>query len=92
MLIWTFADIHIQLTERFNIIYSGLLNYPSLTPKQAFPLIKNFCTLSERTSMRINGKPVGAYRILNLNPFGLEGEPLERISARTSVTHLLKFQ
>lgn len=82
----------VQLTERFNIIYSGLLNYPSLTPKLAFPLIKNFCTLSERTSMRINGKPVGAYRILNLNPFGLEGEPLERISARTSVTHLLKFQ
>lgn len=81
-----------QLTEKFNIIYSGLLNYPSLTPKQAIPLIKNFCTLSERTSMRINGKPVGAYRILNLNPFGLEGEPLERISARTSVTHLLRFQ
>lgn len=80
-----------QLTEKFNIIYSGLLNYPSLTPKQAIPLIKNFCTLSERTSMRINGKPVGAYRILNLNPFGLEGEPLERISAITSVTHLLRF-
>lgn len=80
-----------QLTENFNIIYSGLLNYPSLTPKQAIPLIKNFCTLSERTSMRINGKPVGAYKILNLNPFGFEGEPLERISARTSVTHLLRF-
>lgn len=80
-----------QLTEKFNIIYSGILSYPSLTPKQAIPLIKNFCTLSERTSMRINGKPVGAYRILNLNPFGLEGEPLERISARTSVTHLLRF-
>lgn len=80
-----------QLTENFNIIYSGLLSYPSLTPKQAIPLIKNFCTLSDRTSMRINGKPVGAYRILNLNPFGLEGEPLERISAITSVTHLLRF-
>lgn len=80
-----------QLTEKFNIIYSGLLNYPNLTPKQAIPLIKNFCTLSERTSMRINGKPVGAYRILNLNPFGLEGEPLQRISAKTSVTHLLRF-
>lgn len=80
-----------QLTEKFNIIYSSLLNYPSLTPKQAIPLIKVFCTLSERTSMRINGKPVGAYRILNLNPFGLEGEPLQRISARTSVTHLLRL-
>ena len=81
-----------QLTEKFNIIYSGLLNFPSLTPKKAIPLIKNFCTLSERTSMRINGKPVGAYRILNLNPFGLEGEPLKRISARTSVAHLLRLQ
>lgn len=80
-----------QLTDRFNAIYSGLLNYPNLTPKQAIPLIRNFCTLSERTSMRINGRPVGAYKILNLNPFGLEGEPLERISARTSVNHLLRF-
>lgn len=80
-----------QLTEKFNSIYSGLLNYPNLTPKKAFTLIKIFCTLSERTSMRINGRPVPAYRILNLNPFGLEGEPLERISANTSVVHLLRF-
>lgn len=80
-----------QLTEKFNIIYNGLLKNPSLTSKQAIPLIKNFCTLSERTSMRINGKPVGAYRILNLNPFGLEGEPLSRIPATTSVNRLLRF-
>lgn len=80
-----------QLTEKFNSIYSGLLNYPNLTPKKAFTLIKIFCTLSERTSMRINGRPVPAYRILNLNPFGLEGEPLERILANTSVVHLLRF-
>ncbi len=80
-----------QLTEKFNSIYSGLLNYPNLTPKKAFTLIKIFYTLSERTSMRINGRPVPAYRILNLNPFGLEGEPLERISANTSVVHLLRF-
>lgn len=81
----------VQLTEKFNSIYSGLLNHPNLTPKKAFTLIKSFCTLSERTSMRINGRPVPAYRILNLNPFGLEGEPLERISASTSVVHLLRF-
>ena len=80
-----------QLTEKFNIIYNGFLRNPSLTSKQAIPLIKNFCTLSERTSMRINGKPVGAYRILNLNPFGLEGEPLSRIPATTSVNRLLRF-
>lgn len=80
-----------QLTEKFNIIYNGLLRNPNLTSKQAIPLIKNFCTLSERTSMRINGKPVGAYRILNLNPFGLEGEPLSRIPATTSVNQLLRF-
>lgn len=80
-----------QLTEKFNIIYNVFLRNPSLTSKQAIPLIKNFCTLSERTSMRINGKPVGAYRILNLNPFGLEGEPLSRILATTSVNRLLRF-
>lgn len=80
-----------QLTEKFNIIYNGFLRNQSLTSKQAIPLIKNFCTLSERTSMRINGKPVGAYRILNLNPFGLEGEPLSRIPATTSVNRLLRF-
>ena len=80
-----------ELTDRFNAIYSGLLNYPNLTPKQAIPLIRNFCTLSERTSMRINGKTVGAYRILNLNPFGLEGMPLERIPATTSVSRFFRF-
>lgn len=80
-----------QLTEKFNIIYNGFLRNQSLTSKQAIPLIKNFCTLSERTSMRINGKPVGAYRILNLNPFGFEGEPLSRIPATTSVNRLLRF-
>lgn len=80
-----------QLTEKFNIIYNVFLRNQSLTSKQAIPLIKNFCTLSERTSMRINGKPVGAYRILNLNPFGFEGEPLSRIPATTSVNRLLRF-
>lgn len=80
-----------ELTERFNAIYSGLFNYPKLTRKRAIPLIKNFCTLSERTSIRIKGKPVGAYKVLDLTPFGLEGEPLERIPAETSITHLLKL-
>ena len=73
------------------MLYSGLLNHPNLTPKQAIPLIRSFCTLSERTSMRINRRPVGAYKILNLNPFGLEGMPLERIPATTSVSHFFRF-
>lgn len=80
-----------ELTDRFNAIYSGLLNCPQLTPKQAIPIIRNFCTLSDRTSKRINGRPVMGYRIIDTNPYQLEGEPLERISADTSVIHLLKF-
>lgn len=80
-----------ELTNRFNAIYSGLLNYPSLTPRQAIPLIRNFCTLSDKTSIRIDGRPVGAYRIIDTNPYRLEGEPLERISAETPITRLLKF-
>lgn len=80
-----------ELTSRFNAIYSGLLNYPSLTPRQAIPLIRNFCTLSDKTSIRIDGRPVGAYRIIDTNPYRLEGEPLERISAETPITRLLKF-
>lgn len=81
----------VELTDRFNAIYSGLLNCPQLTPKQAIPIIRNFCTLSDRTSKRINGRPVMGYRIIDTNPYQLEGEPLERISADTSVIHLLKF-
>lgn len=80
-----------ELTSRFNAIYSGLLNYPSLTPRQAIPLIRNFCTLSDKTSIRIDGRPVGAYRIIDTDPYRLEGEPLERISAETPITRLLKF-
>lgn len=81
----------VELTNRFNAIYSGLLNYSILTPKQAIPIIRNFCTLSERTSKRINGRLVMGYRIININPYRLEGEPLERISAGISINHLLKF-
>lgn len=80
-----------ELTNKFKNIYSGLLKYPIITPKQAIPLIRNFCSLSDRTSIRRDGKPVNAYRILNLNPFGLEGEPLERIPAETPLTTLLRF-
>lgn len=80
-----------QLTENFNTIYSGLLNHPNLTPNKAIRLIRHFCTLSERTTTRINGKPISGYRILNFNPYGLEGEPLSRIPATTSVNRLLRF-
>lgn len=80
-----------QLTENFNTIYSGLLNHPNLTPNKAIRLIRHFCTLSERTTTRIKGKPISGYRILNYNPYGLEGEPLSRIPATTSVNRLLRF-
>ena len=59
----------VELTDRFNAIYSGLLNCPQLTPKQAIPIIRNFCTLSDRTSKRINGRPVMGYRIIDTNPY-----------------------
>lgn len=80
-----------EFTERFNAIYYGLLSLPRLTPKTAFPLIKCFCQLSNRTSKRVNGKPEGAYRVIGYNPLGLECEPLERISASVPAIQLFRF-
>lgn len=80
-----------EFTERFNAIYYGLLSLPRLTPKTAFPLIKCFCQLSNRTSKRVNGKPEGAYRVIGYNPLGLECEPLERISANVPAIQLFRF-
>lgn len=49
------------LTTKFNNLWQGILNYRPLTNRQAIPMIRIFCKLSERTSMRINGNPpIGA--------------------------------
>lgn len=80
-----------ELTEKFNAIYSGVLGYAPLTPRQAIPIIRNFCTISERTSKRVEGKPIGAYKVIDYNPFGLEGEPLKRITANQNMKSFFRF-
>lgn len=82
-----------ELTEKFNTIYSGILGYNSLSSKQAIPLIKVFCTLSDRTSKRVNGKSIGVYKIVSHNPFDFEAhiEPLQRFSSSQDMRNKFRF-
>ena len=82
-----------ELTDKFNTIYSGILGYNELSPKQAIPLIKAFCALSNRTSKRVNGKPIGAYKIISHNPFDFEAhiEPLQRLSSSQDMRRKFRF-
>lgn len=82
-----------ELAEKFNNIYSGILGYNTLSSKQAMPLIRTFCTLSNRTTERRNGSPINIYKILNYNPFGFTSdiEPLQRISSSQDMRSKFRF-
>lgn len=81
------------LTAKFNTLWQGILNYRQLSNKQAIPIIRIFCKLSERTSMRIDGReqPIGAYKIISYDTLDFNCEPLEKISANTNMTRVFKF-
>lgn len=79
-----------ELTTRFNTI-SRLLGLRELSSRQAIPIIKEFCELSGRTTKRVNNTPTGAYKILSYNPFGLDIEPLEHISATKDMCKEFRF-
>lgn len=79
-----------ELTTRFNTI-SSLLGLRELSPRQAIPIVKEFCELSERTTKRVNGIPTGAYRILSYNPFRLNIEPLQHIPATKDMRNEFRF-
>ena len=80
------------LTAKFNTLWQGILNYEQLTNRQAIPMIRIFCKLSERTSMRIAGNPpIGAYKVLSYDALDFNCTPVERIPANTNMTRIFRF-
>lgn len=80
-----------DLTNKFYNLWHGILNYNSLTNRQAIPIIKIFCKLSSRTSMRIEGRPTPAYKVINYDPLDFNCEPIERISADINMSRRFNF-
>lgn len=79
------------IEQAFNSIYSGILGYEPLTQRAVFTKIGCWVKLSSRTSTTIDGIRINGYRILNLNPFGLEDSPIEIISADTNMERIFQF-
>lgn len=80
------------LTAKFNTLWQGVLNYRQLSNKQAIPIIRIFCKLSTRTSIRTNRKtPVGAYKVISYDALDLNCQPIERILANVNMTTKFKF-
>lgn len=79
------------IAQAFNSVYSGILGYEPLSQRAVFTKIDCWVKLSARTSTTINGERINGYRVINLNPFGLEENPLERISADTDMERIFKF-
>lgn len=79
------------IEQAFNSVYSGILGYEPLTQRAVFTKIGGWVKLSARTSTTIDGIRINGYRILNLNPFGLEDSPIEIISADTNMERIFQF-
>lgn len=79
------------IEQAFNSVYSGILGYDPLKQRAVFTKIGCWVKLSSRTSTTIDGVRMNGYRILNLNPFDLEGNPIEAISATTDMERIFKF-
>ena len=79
------------IEQAFNSVYSGILGYDPLKQRAVFTKIGCWVKLSSRTSSTIDGVRMNGYRVLNLNPFDLEGNPIEAISATTDMERIFKF-
>lgn len=79
------------IEQAFNSVYSGILGYDPLRQRAVFTKIGCWVKLSSRTSTTIDGVRMNGYRVLNLNPFDLEGNPIEAISATTDMERIFKF-
>lgn len=79
------------IEQAFNSVYSGILGYVPLKQRAVFTKIGCWVKLSPRTSTRINGEIKNGYRVLNLNPFRLEGNPIETISPTANMSRIFKF-
>lgn len=79
------------IEQAFNSVYSGILGYGPLKQRAVFTKIGCWVKLSSRTSTTIDGVRMNGYRVLNLNPFDLEDNPIETISATTDMERVFKF-
>lgn len=80
-----------DIEQAFNSVYSSILGYAPLKQRAVFTKIGCWVKLSSRTSTTIEGVRMNGYRVLNLNPFDLEDNPIETISATTDMERVFKF-
>lgn len=80
-----------EIKNAFNAVYSAILGYSELTRNEAFAKVGCWIKLSGRTSTTRNGVRMNGYRVENLNPYGLEGNPIETISLTTNMSRIFKF-
>jgi len=80
-----------EIAEAFNAIYSTILGYKKLTPRQVFSRIRCWVSLSERTSTTIDGRMVNGYKVVNLNPYELEGLPVTTIPKTKNMNRVFRF-
>jgi hypothetical protein len=80
-----------ELTNKFNAIWSGVLGYEKLTERAAIPLVRKYLCEVKPTTMRKNGEPKRHYKIMSLNPLGINGKPIKTISNDTDMHRKIKM-
>ena len=81
-----------EITALFNNIWDGALGLGSRSPKQAIPLVRKYFATLEITSERVEGipHPRRKYKIVNLNPMGINGHSTNPIPADTNIQRHIK--
>jgi hypothetical protein len=81
-----------DITGLFNNVWDGALGLGSKSPKQAIPLIRKYFATLETTSVRVDGlsHPQRRYKIINLNPLGIVGDPVVFIASDFNIQRHIK--
>lgn len=81
-----------DITSLFNNVWDGALGLGSKSPKQAIPLIRKYFATLEITSVRVEGltHPQRRYKIINLNPLGIIGNPIASIAPDLNIQRHIK--
>lgn len=81
-----------EITTLFNNIWDGALGLGSRSPKQAIPLVRKYFATLEITSERVEGiaHPRRKYKIVNLNPMGINGHSANPIPADSNIQRHIK--
>lgn len=82
----TGADIE----KRVSRIWNGLLNMGTLRHNQTMAALNVFCKKSDRTTIRVNGTPIGVYAIISYDANDFGCNPMETIVSDTDISKLLK--